>query len=318
MRDERGLAELEALQFGVSTRQQLDELMFSPKAIRCCVQRGRLEPRTHGVFVNPAHASTFEQRAMVAVFAGGITAFASHATALQLHGLSAPGNDIEVTTTIERQPRIDGVRMHRSGLLYDVDVRMIGPIPVSTTARAIVDLSGRLSEVEMGALVDEALRRRLTTLGQILRVSERLKRAPGRSPKRLANVVARRTPGSESDLEDFVLFAIERYDLPTPVRQHRVVVAGHERRIDLAIPNARLALEAHGFEYHGLRSRFDADALRGNELELAGWRVLEFTTAFDDWMIASQIARALLRAVPERKDPITFARWREFVRDQAL
>jgi hypothetical protein len=159
----------------------------------------------------------------------------------------------------------------------------------------------------------------LTTLFRLDRVTQRLKSAPGRSQNKMLAVLATRIPGSESYLEDFVLDAILRYELPMPVRQHCVVVGGRNRRIDLCYPPpVMLALEAKGFEYHGLRHRFDADALRGNELELADWRVLEFTSAFDDWTIAKHVAAKLRLDVGAPRHPIlTFAEWKRLCRIRA-
>jgi hypothetical protein len=71
-----------------------------------------------------------------------------------------------------------------------------------------------------------------------------------------------------------------------------------------------VGLEAKGFEYHSGRARFDDDALRINELRLAGWKMLEFTSAFTDWQIARQVARALGLPEPSPKAQLTFAEWK--------
>ena len=66
-------------------------------------------------------------------------------------------------------------------------------------------------------MTDEALRRRLTTHGRIAYAAERLGRAPGRSPKKVAEMLERRLPGleiRESVLEDFVFDALRRFARP--------------------------------------------------------------------------------------------------------
>jgi hypothetical protein len=114
----------------------------------------------------------------------------------------------------------------------------------------------------------------------------------------------------ESVLEDFVHGALERFGLPVPVVQHRIVVAGRNRRIDLCYPESMLALEPIGFDRRRFRQRFDEDALRGNELQLAGYRVLYFTSAFTDWKVATQVAEALALPTPARpRRPLTFLEW---------
>jgi len=184
---------------------------------------------------------------------------------------------------------------------------------LSTPERSIVDVSSRFDVRILGRMVDEALRRRLTTIVRLQRAVDRLAPAPGRSAKKM-NLVLQSRDGTvadrESILEDFVFDALVRFGLPLPVPQYRVTLDGRERRIDLCYPKRWLALEAQGFETHGLRHRFDDDALRGNELQLAGFRVLEFTSAFTDWQIASQVARALDAEVPPQPAiPLTFAEW---------
>jgi very-short-patch-repair endonuclease len=52
---------------------------------------------------------------------------------------------------------------------------------------------------------------------------------------------------------------------------------GFRARVDLGHRQARLALEAEGFEFHGSRRDFAADCYRYDELNTAGWLVLRFT-----------------------------------------
>jgi hypothetical protein len=203
--------------------------------------------------------------------------------------------------------------MHRSGLLEAQDVIVLNGIPVATAELAIVGVSSRFGLGVLGRMLDDGVRRRITTLGRVADLIKRLPPAPGRSPTKMQVVLDRRVPGveeRESDLEDFVFDALRRFHVPRPVPQHPVVVNGRRRRIDLCYPEAWLALEAKGFRWYRLRSVMDRDALRGNELQLAGFRVLSFTSAFTDWEIACQVAAALGRMSPERVSaPRTFAEW---------
>lgn len=311
---ESRITAIESSQHGLITLRQLEELKLSDAAVRRRLRGGRHARLRRGVLVNPGVPPSYEQTVLAAVLAAGETAFASHETAAQLWALPLPQPaQLEISTVLERRPRVPGVRMHRSGLLLDDEVVMLGAIPVSSPERTIFELSSRLGIRALGRLVDEALRRGITTLARMEGVLERLRRAPGRSPKKMREVLRRRIPGMEereSDLEDFVFDALRRFGLPLPVAQHRVVVNGRKRRIDFCYVDEFLALEPKGFNFHGLRGRFDDDALRGNELVLAEFRVLEFTSAFTDWQIASQVAEALrLPCSPRPRDPLTFGEW---------
>ena len=62
--------------------------------------------------------------------------------------------------------------------------------------------------------------------------------------------------------------------------QFRVRLGRRVAYIDVAFPQAKLALEVDGRRYHGDESdRFEDDRLRQDELIAAGWRVLRFTWA---------------------------------------
>ncbi len=309
------LATLEARQLGLSTSAQLRDLKLSEKARRHLLDRQRLVRLRTGVFANPSVAVSFEQCVLGAVLSAGSTAFASHTTAARLwhFPLGASEDVLEVTTVLERRPRVEGVRMHRSGLLIDPDVTRLRRVPVSTPERTIFDLSSRLDLTVLGRTIDDAVRRRITSLGRLHRLIERLPPAPGRSPTKMRAALALRDPDvavRESVLEDFVFDALRRFSLPLPVPQYRVRVGGRRRRIDLCYPDEMLALEPKGFEFRRLRQRFDEDTLRDNELELAGYRVLTFTSAFTDVKIADQVSRALgVPGPPSDAIPETFAAW---------
>jgi very-short-patch-repair endonuclease len=70
--------------------------------------------------------------------------------------------------------------------------------------------------------------------------------------------------------------------LPEPVLQHPVSVGNCRYRIDLAYPEFKIAIEIDGWEYHSSRSAFDDDRSRANDLVVAGWQVLRFTSSMVD------------------------------------
>jgi hypothetical protein len=213
----------------------------------------------------------------------GEPAWASHATAARLWPLRGIYDDlIEISVVLERRPRVDGVRVHRTGTLLESDVRVLRGIPVLSPARTIADLSSRLNVEELGSIVDDALRRGLLSLRSLDRVARHLHRkAPGRSPKKLASVLADRVPGYHlggSDLEVWVSDCLVKGGLPAPVRQFRVLVEGRTYYLDLAYPEIKLAIEVDGFDFHRGRAVFDADRQRQNDLVRSGWTVLRFTS----------------------------------------
>ena len=89
------------------------------------------------------------------------------------------------------------------------------------------------------------------------------------------------------------LRAIVGAGLPEPVQQHPVSVGGRQYRIDLAYPEHKVAIEIDGWEYHRSRSAFDDDRTRANDLVVAGWHVLRFTSGTTDAQAAATVAAAL-------------------------
>ncbi len=309
---------LQARQLGLVSVRQAIATGVPETFLRSELRAGRLRRVRRGVFVAVGAPVTYEQTVLAAVLAvaGGAIAVASHETAAHLDGLplakqGRPG--LEVTTVLGHQSSIDGVRVHRTGHLSDFDVKHVGPIPVTTASRTIVDLSMRLDRGALGRLADEALHRRLTSLGMLQRQALRLRSAPGRSMYRVLALVVARTgeDASESLLESYALAALRRFGVRMPTAQHPVRGRTRRRRIDLAYPIEKVAIEALGYQYHGRRSRFDEDAVRNNELVKAGYTLLFVTSTMTDWEVAALVAEAIGDEVPPRPDvELTFAEWR--------
>lgn len=73
-----------------------------------------------------------------------------------------------------------------------------------------------------------------------------------------------------------MIIALRQAGLPAPELQHPVRVGENTYRIDLAYPEASLAIELDGGG-HLRRDVWEADHERQNALILAGWTVLRFT-----------------------------------------
>ena len=78
-------------------------------------------------------------------------------------------------------------------------------------------------------------------------------------------------------------------------------LAGKPVRIDLAYPDLRIAIEVDSWEYHGqIRSQFDCDHIRRDELILLQWTPFTFTSAMSDEYIASSTRTLFERATAPR------------------
>jgi hypothetical protein len=113
--------------------------------------------------------------------------------------------------------------------------------------------------------------------------------------RRVRAVVEARREGATGDspLEARWLRAFEELGLPRPVTGHQVVLAGRVFVLDLAWPDARVAVEVDGFAAHAGREAFDRDRARANALVNAGWRVFRATSRLEPATVAAQVRAAL-------------------------
>ena len=68
-------------------------------------------------------------------------------------------------------------------------------------------------------------------------------------------------------------------------------LAGRLVRIDLAYPEQRIAIELDGWHTHRFRSSFDADHAWRDDLLVAEWSPVTFTSAMTDEYLVSVVDR---------------------------
>jgi very-short-patch-repair endonuclease len=79
-----------------------------------------------------------------------------------------------------------------------------------------------------------------------------------------------------------VLRVVRELGLPDPRVNYRVEVGGKRRYLDLAWPDAKVAVEFDGFVPHSTRRVFDDDRVRQNHLVADGWTVFRVTKTMLD------------------------------------
>lgn len=258
-------------------------------------QNGSLRKVRRGVSVVNGTPPTWRQavRAVLLSCTGEVAA--SHLTALTMLGGRASKTDsIHVISDLAHHVELEGVVSHRSGLIEDGDIISRHGMPCTSPLRTVVDLSGGMSGVDLGNVVDDFLRRKMLQLEELRARVDRLRPAPGRSVAKLRQVLAKRLPGydpGESALEARISRVIDMFGLPRPSTQHRVRFGNRHYRLDFAWPDRRVYLEGNGFGFHMLSSDLDRDARRQNDLVSEGWTPIEITWAMTDLEIAANIRR---------------------------
>jgi hypothetical protein len=291
-------------QHGVIATRQLAGVGMTRSQADSWVRRGLFVRVRRGVLRSCGSAPTWRMAAAAAVLAAGEGAVLSHGSAARLWGLTdgradgPPGGDPDtqpLELTAGRPRRLDGVVGHRHRLdPSEMTVRF--GIPVTTIERTLLDLAERWPAGRLGRVVDDALRRGLTTLERVGRILGR-RVGPGRRRWRpLRQVLSARGEGYDpgaNEWEQRMNRNWERWGLPPGPRQHRVRVAGgRSYRLDRAITELRIGVEWNGRAYHGTRSGFEYDSERRSALLRAGWLILDFTPASTRQQIVATVRAA--------------------------
>jgi predicted transcriptional regulator of viral defense system len=292
--DDEAIAQLAGVQHGIVARRQLLDLCVGDRAVACRLERGRLRPIHPGVYAVGHEALTYSARALAAVMAvapvprpvsvtGGdwarrspVAAVASHTTAATILGFGEPADGPIHVSIDEKRVRRPGIAIHRAVLPAD-DVTIVDGIPVTTTARALLDLSATTPFGRLRRLVKRAEYLELTDLAALEAILHRYPRRRGR--RTLAAIVDRYAGAGKtrSELEDRFLEFCARRGLPPPKTNVALEVRGQRFEVDCAWPQARLVVELDGRTAHGRESSFHDDRARDRALLADGWRPMRVT-----------------------------------------
>ncbi len=271
---------LAAEQFGVFSRAQAIAAGFTPRQIQRRVGTGRWDVALPCVYRISGAGPNDRQSAMAAALWGGDCALVSHATAGVLWGIEGVrARKVELWVPQNHTPRSTLVAVHRGKRLDRADRTALGPIPITTPVRTLIDMAGRMENEQLLAAVESVFRRDLGTPAR-LQVRVAALRSSGRPGLgRLQTLLDGRGDGGslESRLEVKTWLLLQQAGVPLPVRQHWVVVGGGRYRLDFAWPELRVGLECEGWEHHGGRAAFGKDRARYAELAAIGWRLLPVT-----------------------------------------
>ena len=241
------------------------------------LETGTWERRAFGVLAVAGAPRTFAQDVLAACLAAGPAAVACRGAAARLFGVGRPWFDAAPVEVLI--PR-NGTRHAAAGLgvavcqtrhLDKVDRDVISGIPVTTRARLVVDLLGRVEDEALFAAADDILWE-ISNPGLIRQAWHRS--CGGRHRRALEAVLLPWLPGPRpgSPKEMSLSRVLQAHGLPRPERQHAVAIPGRSnpRYLDLAYPLEKVAPEYDGRREHGPR-RWGQDAGREDELGRVGW-----------------------------------------------
>lgn len=276
---EQTLARVAGAQHGVFTRRQARDLGATDSHLKHQVRRGRYRRLYRGVFALGGAAPSYQQGVLAVCLAGGGPAYASHRTAAWIWSMPVTPDQIEVTTRIHRR-NLEGIRIYRTNDLPAADVTITDGIPITTPTRTLIDLAAVVDEEPLEIALDDALRRRLTSIPRLTWRLRELAKNGRHGTAAMRALLAQRATGRapESPLETQVIRAIRNAGLPTPQRQYSIRCGSQlTARLDLAWPSHRVAVEVDSYRFHSGRVEWERDLARRNALEALGWTVLHVT-----------------------------------------
>lgn len=280
MIDVAAIAVFSDVQDGLVTTGQLRQIGVDRSCQSRLAARGVLTRVHRGVWRLVGAPTTWKQQVRAATLVGGSPRpAASHRSALRLNGLRSD-SAVEVSIAYPAIRQIDGVVVHRSIDLVDADLVEIDGIRATSVARALVDAGLIFPQHEIQRLVDHAVATDLTTKSALIEVRRRVGEHGRNGVGKLDLAIAglpEEADGMESGPEVALLRILKRAGLPAPLPQFKITIGGTSRRIDLAYPKAKLALEYDGKDVHTRVEQFEDDRRRQNSLVLLGWSVLRYT-----------------------------------------
>lgn len=255
------IARLAGRAHGVVTRAELLRAGVSCREIQRRLERGVLIRVHPGVYRVGHAAPSIKATFIAAVKACGPSAALSGLAAAYLLGLvaRAPARP-EVTAPGKR--RVRGVLTHRSARIEHTAVK---GIRVTTPARTLVDIAGRLDDDQLASACHQAGVRHGLTPRQVEAVLARRPRAPGAG--RLRRTMRGDTHVSLSALERRFLRLLRDEGLPPPDHTNRLVGS---HRVDCRWVRQRLTVELDSYRYHNSRQAWERDRRREREAYARG------------------------------------------------
>ncbi|MBL8918417.1 MAG: DUF559 domain-containing protein [Myxococcaceae bacterium] len=276
---EKAVLMLASCQDGVVSLEQACARGMSRDQVKRRVQSGRWCRVHPGVYGIEGARHSWMRLVRAAALWAGDGGFLSHHTAAALWGLPRFANEpMPITVSaVVHAPAPAGIRFVRRTTLLPRETARVQGLRVTSIERTLLDLAPELTEDDLAANLDDALRLKLTTTERLQSLLDRRPGCPG--TRILGRLVARRSDQgiTESELERKVLTFLEDYGFPSPLRQQRVRVRGRRFRLDFAFQEAPVVIEADGYAWHSTIEAFEADRRRLNALTTRGYRVLQWT-----------------------------------------
>ncbi|HVV88972.1 MAG TPA: type IV toxin-antitoxin system AbiEi family antitoxin domain-containing protein [Solirubrobacterales bacterium] len=270
------MAAIAGSQLGLITIGQLRAAGIADSVIMDAMARGRLHRVFHGVYSVGHRYLTAQARLLAATLACGQGSVISHGTAAWLLGLRDWRPEaIDVIAPVEAGRKIAGIRRRFVPPPEGNEVWNRGRVPVTSSARTIVDCAGSLDARGVAGLIEQAAVAGLLDIVAIDRVLDGPRR---RGTNRLLRAVApwrRYRTGIKlrSRMEAKLLPLLTEAALPIPETNAKLRVAGKTYEVDFLWRRQKLAVETDGGRFHDNPIAGSRDSGRNRAFAGAGYRL---------------------------------------------
>jgi very-short-patch-repair endonuclease len=277
---------------GVIVRRDHPKLVGT---IERLVRNGKLRPVLPGVYAEPGACNLIRTRIRAvmrwdsdAVLVGAAAAWVAFWPEIRVSGITC-------SLKHHRRPQ-PGYEFTRQEIPAELVVNRSG---IRYTSPSLTALD--LCEAMGGDGIDQALRARATTLGQLCRALELTGGRKGNRTKRQLLLDSRAEPWSKTER---LFHALLRDAGITGWQANRPVVLDDSTfYVDVIFRKLKLVIEMDGRLYHTGAEVFETDRWRQNLLILDGWCVLRFT-----WTMIEERPEDVIAMVREAIEMLTAAR----------
>lgn len=310
------LAAVAASQGGLVTRAQASAAGLSRRTIARRIASGLLVPAGART-LRPASVPLTDE---VVVRAGALDhdAVVSHRAAAWKHGLMELGGVIDLTVAKGRSTHLAAadartLRIHTSTNLPSDDIVTVDGFDITSIARTLFGLAAlvpdEISPPQLLDVVSAAIEGRKASLAWLrwLLEARRCRGRNGVTAFAWALDARERLGPTESWLERRFITLADEAGLRRPQVQRRIARApGRAARVDFLYGPERTVVEVLGYAFHRTPEQITRDTLRANELQIAGYVVLQLTSRLldeDPATALGQVARSLTAGAPPLRRP---------------
>lgn len=287
------------------TRRSMNNRTFNPRlpftrkqALANGISRRELEGPAYraifwGVSVLADVPDTDTIRWLAALLLCPSGATLSHHSAATLFGGIVPDDGVHVSVRGPSRPKVVRITAHRRR--GPVATTRHRDVPTTSAAQTFLDLARVLDLPDLVVLGDSLVKAACVSPEALI---EATAHAPRGRAARAARLIR---AGVESPMESRLRVLLVLAGLPEPTVQHPIRDAsGRARyRLDLAYPDAKIAIEYDGRHHIERQDQWSADLSRREELEADGWRVI-VVTGSDYYKVPDQVATRVWEALRAR------------------